>query len=146
MEPIAKLLQTATATPGASSATPSPTVPRSWGLAFCERMRTLFRESWTAKWSTPADFEQLLADYVAVLAKLTPEQIRTGLDACVGRTFPPNPSEFFGLATTTTQTAPAHRPFKSLPKPPRDPALKEARMADLRAALRRDEYLPRNAS
>jgi len=85
-----------------------------------------------------------LADYATVLAKLAPEEIRAGLEACVGRVYPPHPSEFFALAKAAKPptTAPAHQPYKALPKPPRDPAKTAERFADLRAALRRDEYLP----
>ena len=110
-------------------------------------MRSLFRQAWTSQWATPDEHERLLADYSAMLAKLTPEQIRAGLDACVGRTYSPNPSEFYGLATA--KTAPkvaAHQPYLRLPKPPRDSAKTAERFADLRAALRRDEYLPRDAA
>jgi hypothetical protein len=82
-----------------------------------------------------------------MLAKLTPEQIRAGLDACIGRTYPPNPSEFYGLATA--KTAPkvaAHQPYKALPKPRRSRDDMANVFADLRAALRRDDYLPRDAA
>jgi hypothetical protein len=110
-------------------------------------MRSLFRESWTAKWSTPDEHERLLADYAAMLAKLTPEQIRAGLDACVGRTYPPNPSEFFGLATAkATPKVAAHQPYKALPKPKRSRDEMAGYFADLKAAIRRDEYLPRDAA
>jgi hypothetical protein len=82
-----------------------------------------------------------------VLAKLTPEQIRAGLDACVGRTFPPHPSEFYQLATADKASKiPAHQPYRALPRPPRDPETARNHIADLRAALRRDEYLPRDAA
>lgn len=74
-----------------------------------------------------------------MLARLTPEQIRAGIDACVGRVYPPNPSEFYGLATKT-EAAPtaAHKPFKALPRPPRDPAKTAERFAAVRAALQQD--------
>jgi hypothetical protein len=101
-------------------------------------MRSLFRQAWTSQWSTPAEYERLLADYAAMLAKLTPEQIRTGLDACVGRTYPPNPSEFFGLATA--KTAPkvaAHQPYKALPKPQADITEVRAAFASLRETILR---------
>jgi hypothetical protein len=144
MEPIANLLPNATGKPSPSpTTTPTELLPPSWKAAFSERMRSLFRQAWTSQWSTPAEYERLLADYTAMLARLTPEQIRAGLDACVGRTYPPNPSEFYGLATAkTSPTTASHQPYKALPKPPRDPAKTAERFADLRAALRRDEYLP----
>ena len=138
MEHIGKLLQTVTAEPTRSpTSTPETLLPKSWRAAFHQRMRSLFHECWTAKWSSPAEFERLMDDYAAMLAKLKPEQIRAGLDACVGRTYPPNPSEFFGLATKT-EPAPsaAHKPFKALPRPPRDPAKTAERFAAVRAALR----------
>jgi hypothetical protein len=97
-------------------------------------MRSLFRQAWTAQWTTSDEYERLLADYAAVLAKLTPEQIRAGLDACIGRTFPPSPSEFAGLARQSR--APAHRPYRALPRPAADPQTARAHLADLRAALR----------
>ena len=82
-----------------------------------------------------------------MLAKLTPEQIRAGLDACVGRTSPPNPSEFYGLAKAkTAPPAAAHQPYKALPKPRRTRDDMAGVFADLRAALRQDQYLPRDAA
>jgi hypothetical protein len=110
-------------------------------------MRSLFRQAWTSQWSTPAEYERLLADYTAMLARLTPEQIRAGLDACIGRTYPPNPSEFYGLATAkTTPKVAAHQPYKALPKPQRSRQEVANVFADLRAALRNDDYLPRDAA
>ena len=110
-------------------------------------MRSLFRQAWTSQWTTQDEHERLLADYAAVLARLTPEQIRAGLDACVGRNYPPNPSEFYGLAKA--KTAPptaAHQPYKALPKPKRSRDDMANVFADLRAALRQDQYLPRDAA
>ena len=137
MEPIASLLPSATGEPSPSpTTTPAEPLPPTWKAAFSERMRSLFRQAWTSQWSTPAEYERLLADYAAMLARLTPEQIRAGLDDCVGRTYPPNPSEFYGMATKT-EPAPsaAHKPFKALPRPPRDPAKTAERFAAVRAAL-----------
>ena len=147
MEHIGNLLQTATASPSPSSTPPSPIAPRAWALGFSERMRSLFRQAWTSQWSTPEEHERLLADYSAMLTKLTPEQIRAGLDACIGRTYPPNPSEFYGLATAkTTPKVAAHQPYKALPKPQRSRQEVANVFADLRAALRNDDYLPRDAA
>lgn len=148
MEAIASLLQTATGTPSPSpTPTPKPPLPPAWKAAFSERMRALFRQAWTSQWSSPGEYERLLADYAAVLERLTPEQIRNGLDACVGRTYPPNPSEFYGLASTAKAPAPAaHRLYKALPRPPTNPEAVVNHLADLRAALRHDEYLPRGSA
>ena len=97
MHRAANLLPTATGIPSPSpTTTQSAPLPPSWQAAFSERMRALFRQAWTSQWSTAAEYERLLADYAAVLARLTPEQIRVGLDACLGRTFPPSPSELYG--------------------------------------------------
>jgi hypothetical protein len=147
MEHIGKLLQTATVSPSPSSTPQSPTAPRAWALGFSERMRSLFRQAWTSQWTTADEHERLLADYSAMLAKLTPEQIRTGLDACIGRTYPQNPSEFYGLASAreAPKTA-AHQPYKSLPKPRRGREDIAGVFADLRAALRQDQYLPKDAA
>lgn len=148
MERVASLVPTATESPSPSRTnTPSGPLPPTWKAAFSERMRALFRQAWTSQWSTPAEYERLLADYAAVLSKLTAEQIRAGLDACIGRTYPPNPSEFYGLSMAAkTPTCRAHQPYRALPKPPVDPAAVVNHLADLRAALRRDEYLPRRSA
>ena len=148
MEPIASLLPNVTGKPSPSpTTTPTELLPPSWKAAFSERMRSLFRQAWTSQWSTPAEYERLLADYTAMLARLTPEQIRTGLDACVGRTYPPNPSEFYGLAVAkTAPTTAAHQPYKALPKPKRSRDDMANVFADLRAALRQDQSLPRDAA
>jgi hypothetical protein len=71
-----------------------------------------------------------------MLAKLSPEEIRAGLDACVGRTYPPNPSEFHGMAKAATKAIPAaHQPYKRLPRPAPDPGVASQRFATVRAAL-----------
>ncbi len=130
-------LQSATGSaPPSPTSTPERPLPPSWQAAFSERMRSLFRQAWTSQWSTPAEYERLLGDYAAMLAKLSPEEIRAGLDACVGRTYPPNPSEFFGMAKTATKAVPAaHQPYKRLPRPAPDPAVASQRFATIRAAL-----------
>lgn len=99
-------------------------------------MRSLFRESWTAKWSTVDEFELLIADYSAVLSRLSAEQIAHGIDQCLGRSFPPNPSEFYGLAMT--YSAPRKEgplPCHSLPALPA-PEERKAKVALLKAAIR----------
>ena len=148
MEPIASLLQNVTGKPSPSpTTTPNAPLPPTWKAAFSERMRSLFRQAWTSQWSTPAEYERLLADYGAVLARLTPEQIRAGLDSCVGRTYPPNPSEFYGLAAAkAVAKVAAHQPYKALPKPKRSREDIANVFADLRAALRQDQYLPKDAA
>jgi hypothetical protein len=135
MEHIGKLLQTATASPSPSSTPQSPTVPRAWALGFSERMRSLFRESWTAKWSTAAEFEQLLADYSIVLSRLTPDQIAFGIDKCLGRSFPPNPSEFYGLASQYEAPRP-ERPVPCNPLPALSaPEERKAKIALLKSVI-----------
>jgi hypothetical protein len=99
----------------------------------------MFREAWTSKWSTPADYERLLDDYAVVLEKLTVTEIRNGLDRTLGRQFPPSPSEFFALARERDRTHGSHRRFRALPRPPRDPEDVRARIADVRKALTRQE-------
>lgn len=134
MEPVANLLPTATNGQTPSTNKPSPSLPRSWVVAFSERMRQMFREAWTSKWSNSESYNQLLDDYAEALARLTPDEIRAGLESTLGRDYPPSPSEFVGIARAQKARA-AHKPFKALPRPPRDLGTAKRQIALLRAAL-----------
>jgi len=65
----------------------------------------MYGVKWTAKFSTGSEaeqkraYEQLKADYAAILAEITPEEIKLGLERCRDElSMPPVPAEFYQLA------------------------------------------------
>lgn len=59
----------------------------------------MYREKWTSRLTTDEDFKQVVKDYGSVIEKLTGEEIKRGLDACLGKfDFPPTPADFYRVA------------------------------------------------
>jgi len=82
------------------------------------RMKQIYREKWTAKLSSTKEYEETKADYGYFLAKMTPEQIKAGLEACEKQMeWPPVPGDFYKAGLKGAKQHPAHRDFLKLPKP-----------------------------
>ena len=97
-------------------------------------MRELYREKWSAKVSTHELFQQVVSDYGKVLAKLTPEEIKKGLNACLEQfDYPPTPADFY-KAARIKHTA-SHTLFKALPKPPVNRSLAREQIRRMKVVL-----------
>jgi N-acetylmuramoyl-L-alanine amidase CwlA len=113
-------------------------------------MRELYREKWTAKWAHPSSaqsrklLDQLKSDYGKILAELEPHQIARGLENCKHECkFPPDPAEFYRLATRVeewekTEHA-SHRDYKALPKPKCDEQIAEVAFETMKGILKEPE-------
>lgn len=67
------------------------------------------------------------------IRRLSYEQAAAALETCrtIGDQYPPTLSQFIGRAKQSS--APYHKPYRGLPKPPSDPAVAERNRAQLRA-------------
>ena len=83
--------------------------------------------------------ELALREWSRVLDGIDPQDVHAYL-LRRDPTYPPDAMEI--RAACKPRKVASHQPYKALPKPPRDPAKTAEHFADLRAALRRDEYLP----
>ena len=110
----------------------------------------MYREKWTAKWATEVQYEQVRADYVRVLERLTGDEVRRGLDLCLEEAdFPPDPAGFFKLAKrrelTNGTNGQAYRLFRvdralTKKRSPEEAAAGREAMRGLRDALRGGDH------
>lgn len=92
-------------------------LPRAWVLAIFEKMRRRYLDLWTKKIGTSeAEIQAIADEWAEVLADLTPDDIRRGLDSWRSE-YPPNACQFRN-ACQEPQRAPVaacHVVYKGLP-------------------------------
>jgi len=104
-----------------------------WVSALFAKIRARYAQQWTSRYPTEAEYRLALREWGEVLAKMSGEQIKRGLDHWEG-SHPPNAYEFRQACQEPKNVA-AHKPFKALPVPKGDPEIAEAGVKALRKAL-----------
>ena len=96
-----------------------------------EKMAAIYGHKWVSSFGESDD-----GTWLRVMTGITREQIAAGLRACLTRedVWPPGAAEFRRLCLPPRRD-PIHREYKSLPKPPPNPALVEQSLTAMRSAL-----------
>ena len=122
---------------------PSTDGPALWVVQLFAALTVQYGRRFLSLFDSDAAKTLALAEWSRVLDGIDPAAV----DAYLLRrdpTYPPDVMEI--RAACRPAKVPAHQPYRALPRPPRDPETARNHIADLRAALRRDEYLPRDAA
>ena len=141
--------------PGSSTATPeTASRPTSNGpsastdtqrdrvlAAFLRRMASAYHESWTAKVRTDKDFQRVSQDYGRILAGLSMDEIKGGIERAERQCkFPPSPAEFLQLAKAGAMDGTNGAAYRVLPKAlpaPRNLDAGRQALEQIRATVRR---------
>jgi hypothetical protein len=93
---------------------------RKWILGIFEKMRLRYDNLWTAKvgGDDEREAQRVMDEWAVVLADLTPERIRSGLELLDAEApqFPPGVMEFKQLCRQSPRRV-VHQRFKALPQP-----------------------------
>lgn len=122
---------------------PSTETPARWVAELFAALTVQYGRRFLSLFDSDAAKELALREWSRVLDGIDPKAV----DAYLLRrnpTYPPDAMEI--RAACKPAKVAAHQPYKALPKPPRDRDAMTGYFADLRAAIRRDEYLPRDAA
>jgi hypothetical protein len=122
---------------------PATDGPSRWVAELFAKLAVQYGRRFLSLFDSDAAKELALREWSRVLDGVDPNTV----DAYLLRrdpTYPPDVMEIRGACKPPRVAA--HQPYRALPRPPRNPDTARNHLADLRAALRRDEYLPRDAA
>lgn len=104
-----------------------------WVSAIFAKFRGRYGPQWTSRYASDKEYQIAKREWGEVLATMTGEQIRRGLEYWDDN-HPPNAYEFRQACQEPKGYA-AHKPFRGLPKPKGDPEKAKVGMEALRQAL-----------
>jgi hypothetical protein len=123
---------------------PRQRLKREWILGIFEKLRLRYDNLWTAKvgGNDERETQRVMDEWAIVLADLSPEQIRSGLELLDAEApqFPPGVMEFKQLCkkgSRQMKNKQLHRSFKALPQPKANKGTGLHWCAALRAGIQR---------
>ncbi len=114
-----------------------------WMPRLFAKLQARYGNRWSSQWPTEEMREAAIREWSEVLRDVDPHKIKAFLDH-YNSEWPPCAAEIRAVCKPATHAA--HQPYKALPKPKRSRDEMAGYFADLKAAIRRDEYLPRDAA